>query len=160
MRELEREGRKKEGLTLLLSLVSQHRSEGNISDALDSLDGGVVLIVDNDSALSVELDTDGLEVESVGDGSSTNSDEDNVGGKLKSVDESRKSVKREKEEGRRARERVCRAGKEALTVSFFPSLTPSTSIVTVFPSREALMTLVLSLNLKPCLVRIFWKFLL
>jgi hypothetical protein len=66
------------GDTLLLGLVGKHGSEGDISDALDTLDRGVELVVDDDSTLVVELDADGLEVEVLGDGSSTDSNEDDV----------------------------------------------------------------------------------
>lgn len=75
--------------TLLLSLVGQHGSKGNVSDALDSLDRGVELVVNHNSALVVELNTDGLEVQSSGDGSSADGDEDDVGLKLYSGPEVR-----------------------------------------------------------------------
>jgi hypothetical protein len=63
--------------------VRQHGSESHVADALDALDGRVELVVDDDSASLVRLDTDGLEVEALGDGSSANSDEDDVGLDLK-----------------------------------------------------------------------------
>lgn len=47
-----------------------------------------------------------------------------------------------------------------LTVSSLPPLAASTFSLTVSPSRSALMTLVLSLNLRPCFARIFWNCLL
>jgi hypothetical protein len=52
----------KKGLTFLFCLMSQHRSKGDIPDAFDTLDGGVELVVNNDSALVILLDTDCLEV--------------------------------------------------------------------------------------------------
>ena len=64
--------------TLLLGLVCQHGSESSISDTLDSLDTGVELVVNDDPSLVVHLDTNILEPEVLGDGSSTDSDEDDV----------------------------------------------------------------------------------
>ena len=49
---------------------------------------------------------------------------------------------------------------EQRTVSSLPPLAASIFMVTVSPLRSALMTLVLSLNLRPCLARIFWNCLL
>lgn len=73
--------------TLLLSLVGKHRSESDISNALDVLDGGVELVVDDDSTLIVELDADGFQVESSSDGASTDGDQDDVSVQLRTQDD-------------------------------------------------------------------------
>lgn len=70
------------GLTLLLGLVSKHGSESDISDALDALDGGVELGIDDDATLVVDLDADLLKVEALGYWPATDSDENNIGGDL------------------------------------------------------------------------------
>lgn len=59
--------------------MSQHGSKGHITDTLDVLDGGVELVVDDDTALVVQLDADSLQVESGGVRATSNGDEDNVG---------------------------------------------------------------------------------
>jgi len=53
-------------LTFFLCLVGQHGSKGDITDAFDALDGGVELVVDDDSALIVFLDADRFEVQPFG----------------------------------------------------------------------------------------------
>lgn len=68
--------------TLLLGLVGKHGAEGNISDTFDTLNGGVELVVDHNSSPFVGLDTNVLKTKVLGVGSSTDSNEDNVGFKL------------------------------------------------------------------------------
>ncbi len=70
------------GNTLFFGLVREHRSEGDVTDALDVLHGRVELVVDYDAALVVELDADLLEVEALGVGSASYGDEDDIGFKL------------------------------------------------------------------------------
>lgn len=65
--------------TLLLGLVRKHGSESGVTNALDTLAGGVVLVIDNDASALVLLDSDSLEVETAGDGSSTNGNKDDIG---------------------------------------------------------------------------------
>jgi hypothetical protein len=45
-------------LTFFLGFVSQHGSEGDVSDTFNALDGGVELVIDDDSAFVVLLDAD------------------------------------------------------------------------------------------------------
>lgn len=59
--------------------MGQHGPECDVPDALDVLDRSVELGVDDDSALVVDFDSDIFEVESGGDGSASNSDENDVG---------------------------------------------------------------------------------
>lgn len=63
---------------LLLGLVCEHGTEGDVADTLDASDGGVELRVDDDTALGVDFDADFLEVEAGGDGATANRDEDDV----------------------------------------------------------------------------------
>jgi hypothetical protein len=67
------------GDTLLLSLVGQHGTEGDVSDALDVRDRRVELRVDHDPAAVVDFDADLVEVETLGVRTTTDRDEDNVG---------------------------------------------------------------------------------
>lgn len=62
--------------------MGKHGSEGNISDALDALDGGVELGIDDDTSLVVDLDANLLEVEALGYWPTSDSDEDNIGSDL------------------------------------------------------------------------------
>lgn len=64
--------------TLLLGLVGKHGTESGVTNALDTLAGGVVLVVDNDASSLVLLDSDSLEVEAAGDRSSADGDKNNV----------------------------------------------------------------------------------
>ena len=64
--------------TFLLSLVCQHRTECNIPNTLDALHASVELVVDNDTALVVNLNTNSLEVEAFGVRATTNGNENNV----------------------------------------------------------------------------------
>ena len=47
----------------LFCLVRKHRSESNVTDALDVRDGSVELVVNDDTALGVDLNANLLEVE-------------------------------------------------------------------------------------------------
>lgn len=67
------------GNTLLLGLVGKHGAKGDISDASDVGLVGSVLLVDDDSALVVLLNTGSLEVQALGVGSSANGHEQNIG---------------------------------------------------------------------------------
>jgi hypothetical protein len=64
--------------TLLLSLVRQHRPEGDIPDALDILDGCVKLVVYDDPALVIHLHTDGLQVQTFYIWAATDSNKNDV----------------------------------------------------------------------------------
>lgn len=68
--------------TLFLRLVGEHRPESDVTDALDVGCGGVVLVIDDDAALVVNLDTDGLEVQAPGDGAAADGDEKYIGFEL------------------------------------------------------------------------------
>ena len=46
--------------------MCQHGSKGDITNAFDALDGGVELIVDDDSAFVVLLDADRFQVQPLG----------------------------------------------------------------------------------------------
>ena len=63
----------RERLTLLLSLVREHRTESDISDTFNPLDGSVEFGIDDNSTLVIDLDTNLLQSESIGDRSSTDS---------------------------------------------------------------------------------------
>jgi hypothetical protein len=54
--------------------VGEHGSESDITDGSDTLDRSVELIVNDNSSSLVLLNTDVLESETLGDGSSTDSD--------------------------------------------------------------------------------------
>lgn len=70
------------GDTFLFSLVRQHGTESGVTDTHDSLDARVELVVDDDTASVVELDTDLFQSEVLGDGSSTDGYQDDVGFEL------------------------------------------------------------------------------
>lgn len=65
--------------TLLLGLVGKHGTESGVTDALDTLACGVVLVVNNDASTLVLLDSDSLEVEAAGDGSSADGNKNDIG---------------------------------------------------------------------------------
>lgn len=64
---------------LLLGLVREHGTEGDVADTLDASDSGVELRVNDDTALGVDFDADLLEVEAGSDGTTADRDEDDVG---------------------------------------------------------------------------------
>ena len=66
-------------LTLLLSLVSQHGTESDISNTLDALGGSVELVVNDDTSALVHLDTNLVKTKTLSHGSSTDSNEDDIG---------------------------------------------------------------------------------
>ena len=70
------------GNTLLFGLVRQHGAKGGVTNALDALAGSVVLVVNDDAASLVLLNTNSLEVEALGHRSSADSDKNDVGVKL------------------------------------------------------------------------------
>lgn len=70
------------GDTLLLGLVRQHSTEGNITDHTDMRDLCAVLLVNDDTAALVGLNTDVLEAKAGSVGSATDGDEDDVSVKL------------------------------------------------------------------------------
>lgn len=59
--------------------MRQHGAKSDITNALDALGGSVELVVNDDSAALVELDANLVEVETLGDWSTTNSNEDDIG---------------------------------------------------------------------------------
>ena len=66
------------GTSLLFGLVCEHRSESDVTDTLDVLDGRIELIVDDDATLVVEFHTSGFEVETVGKWPPADGDQDDV----------------------------------------------------------------------------------
>lgn len=70
------------GNTLLLGLVGQHGAEGGVTDGTDVGDLGAVLLVDDDAATVVNIDTEVLETETGGVGATTNGDENDIGVEL------------------------------------------------------------------------------
>lgn len=67
---------------LLLGLVGKHRAEGNVTDGANVLDLGTVLLVDDQAATVVSLETDVVEAEAGSVGTATDSDEDDISVKL------------------------------------------------------------------------------
>ena len=127
---------------LLLGLVGKHRSECAVTDDADVWDLGAVFLVDDDAAAVVGLKADVLETKTGGVRATTNGDKDNVGVQLKI-----QSVFH-----------TTRIHVGPLTVSSFPPLAASTLIFTPSAPDSPEVTLVLSLNLRPCLPRVFWMF--
>lgn len=64
---------------LLFCFVGQHRAKCRVTDAFDVWRRGVELTVHDDAVLLVELDTGGLQVQPLSIGSTSHSDQDNVG---------------------------------------------------------------------------------
>lgn len=71
------------GDALLLGLVRQHGSKSHVANALDVGHGGVELVVDNDTALAVDLTASSLEVQTLCEWPASDSDENDVGLELK-----------------------------------------------------------------------------
>lgn len=71
--------------TLFLGLVCEHRTEGNITDALDVLHRGVELVIDNDTTLAINLDANLVKVEALSDGATTDGNKNNIGLDLNNV---------------------------------------------------------------------------
>jgi len=59
--------------------MSQHRTNGNITDTLDVLHRGRVLIVNLNAAARVLLNTSSLKIETIRVGTTTNSNKNNIG---------------------------------------------------------------------------------
>lgn len=70
--------------SLLLSLVGQHRTEGNVTNGADVRVLGAVFGVNYDTAALIGLKTNVLKTEASGVRSATDSDEDGLGVELKS----------------------------------------------------------------------------
>lgn len=70
------------GDTLLLGLVGKHGTEGNITNGADVRDLGTVLLVNDNAATLVNLNSEVLETETLSVGTATDSNEDNIGIKL------------------------------------------------------------------------------
>ena len=64
--------------TFFLGLVRKHRAECDVTDALDSLDRGVVLVINNDTPPVVDFHTNLIEAETFGIGPTADSDKHNV----------------------------------------------------------------------------------
>lgn len=71
------------GDTLLLSLVRQHSTECGVTDGTDVGNLGAVLLVNDDTAPLVNLNSDVLETETGGVRATTNSNKNNIGIKLR-----------------------------------------------------------------------------
>lgn len=67
------------GDSLFLGLVSQHGAESAVTDNTDVGNLGAVLLVDDETAAVVLLDTDFLEVEALGVGLAADGDKDDIG---------------------------------------------------------------------------------
>jgi hypothetical protein len=63
--------------------VRQHGTESGVTDGTDVRNLGAVLVVDDDTASLVKLNADVLETKSLGVGTTSNSNEDNIGVKLR-----------------------------------------------------------------------------
>jgi hypothetical protein len=59
--------------------VREHRPESNITNTFDILDRSVELVVDDDAALVVHLDTDSFEVQTLYIWAATHGDKNDVG---------------------------------------------------------------------------------
>lgn len=68
---------------LFFCLVCEHGPEGDVADAFDVLLRRGELVVNDDTASVVEVDTCGFEIEAVGVWPSANGNEDNIGFQLK-----------------------------------------------------------------------------
>jgi hypothetical protein len=68
--------------SLLLGLVRKHRSEGAVTDGTDVRDLSAVLLVDDEAAPLVTLETNVVETKTRGVGAAADSDKNNVGVKL------------------------------------------------------------------------------
>lgn len=66
------------GDTLLLGFMRQHGSESHVTDTLDVCNSRVELVIDDDTTFGIELNTNLLEVETLGVWTTADSDENNV----------------------------------------------------------------------------------
>jgi hypothetical protein len=62
--------------------VRKHRSEGAVTDGADVGNLGAVLLVDDEAAPLVALETNVVETKTVGVGAAADSDKDDIGVKL------------------------------------------------------------------------------
>lgn len=65
--------------TFLLSLVGKHGTKSNVADALDTLGAGIKLVINDNPSPLVSFNAYRFEIETCGNGSSTDGDEDNIG---------------------------------------------------------------------------------
>lgn len=70
---------------LFLRLVRQHSTEGDVTDHTNVGDLSAVLLVDDDTAALVSLNSNVLKAETGGVGPAADSNEDNVGINLKGI---------------------------------------------------------------------------
>jgi hypothetical protein len=68
--------------TFFLGLVCQHGSEGDVTDALDVLLRGGELVVDDNTAAVVHLDTSSLEVQAFSEWTASDGNEHDISLKL------------------------------------------------------------------------------
>ena len=66
------------GTSLLFGLVCEHRSESDVTDTFDALDGSVELVIDNNAALGIDFDANLVETETVGVGTTADRDENDI----------------------------------------------------------------------------------
>jgi len=69
--------------TFIFGLVSQHRSESNITNASDVGDVGLELRVDDNAATVINLNTDVFKAKTFSEGTTTNGEKDNISFQLK-----------------------------------------------------------------------------
>lgn len=71
--------------TFFLSLVCQHGTESDVTDALDVFLAGGELIINDDAALVVDFNSGSFEIETLGVWSATNSDKNDIGFELRKL---------------------------------------------------------------------------
>lgn len=59
--------------------MSKHGTKSNVTDALDTLGAGVKLVINDNPSPLISFNAYRFEIETCGNGSSTNGDEDNIG---------------------------------------------------------------------------------
>lgn len=59
--------------------MSKHGTKSNVADALDTLGASVKLVINDNPSPLISFNTYRFEIETSGNGSSTNGDEDNIG---------------------------------------------------------------------------------
>ena len=65
--------------------MGKHRSESDVTDTFDTLDGSVELVIDNNAALGVDFDANLVETETVSVGTTADRDEDDISVELVSL---------------------------------------------------------------------------
>lgn len=78
--------------TFLFSFVGKHGSESDVTNALDALHSGIELVIDDNTALGVNFNTNLVEAETIGIRTTPNRDENNIRIKLDNMS-AKKSVK-------------------------------------------------------------------